>query len=60
MPRDRDTKQVDDIANQYHMTEDERREFGDYIEDLKHEGFRGSKNDRGDFTYILLIQNFVN
>ena len=55
MPK-KDLKQVDDIAQQYNMIDSQREDFGDYIEDLKREGFRGSKNKKGDFTYKELRQ----
>lgn len=55
MPK-RDIKQINAIARQYHMTKIERLEFGKFIEELKSEGFRGSDNERGDFTYQELHQ----
>src|SRR5947208_16405567 len=36
------------------MTPEQRRRFGDHVEELKASGQRGSKNDRGDFTYAEL------
>ena len=38
------------------MTRDQRDLFGEYIEDYKSEGFRGTKNAKGDFTYQELHQ----
>jgi hypothetical protein len=56
MGRKPDQKQVDDVANEFDMTEVERFEFGDFIEDCKAHGDRGTKNDRGDFTWSELRQ----
>jgi hypothetical protein len=33
------------------MSPDERRDFGDYIEDCKRPGDRGTENERGDYTW---------
>lgn len=38
------------------MTEEERREFGDFLEEEKGIGNGGTKNERGDFTYQELRQ----
>lgn len=46
----RDIRQIEAIANEFGMDPHERREFGDYIEDCKRNGERGSGN-KGDFTY---------
>ncbi len=56
MGRKKDLREVDDVAYQLDMTEEERFEFGDFIEDCKAHGDRGSKNERGDFTRSELIQ----
>jgi hypothetical protein len=56
MGRKRDLKAVDDVAAEFDMTETERFEFGDFIEDCKARGDRGSKNGRGDFTRPELIE----
>lgn len=37
-------------------TEQNRRDVGDYCEDCKARGIRGTKNDRGDFTFQELKQ----
>ncbi|MFW6358073.1 MAG: hypothetical protein ACOC0N_02485 [Chroococcales cyanobacterium] len=52
----KDIKQVNDIATKFGMTEEDRFEFGQFLEDEKKSGNRGSKNDRGDFTYAELEQ----
>ncbi len=49
--RKQDLREVDRIAKQFGMDEDTRKEFGDYLEDCKRAGDRGSKNERGDFTW---------
>ena len=41
------------------MTEEERREFGDFLEDEKAAGNGGTKNKRGDFTYLELRQKAI-
>ena len=46
----RDIRQIEAIANEFGMDSQERREFGDYIEDCKRSGARGS-GQNGDFTY---------
>lgn len=33
------------------MDKQQRRDFGDYLEDCKNSGDRGTRNDRGDFTW---------
>lgn len=38
------------------MTEEERRDFGDFLEDEKVNGNCGTKNERADFTYQELRQ----
>lgn len=38
------------------MRSEERREFGEFLEDEKAIGNRGTKNERGDFTYQELRQ----
>jgi len=50
MAKKRDVRQIEAIAGEFEMDPDERREFGDYIEDCKRAGERGSGEDR-DFTY---------
>ncbi len=46
-----DRKQVNDVAREFKMDGEQRKEFGNYIERLKKEGHGGSLNERGDFTY---------
>lgn len=50
MSKKRDIRQIEAIAVEFVMSPDERREFGDYIEECKRNGERG-KADNGDFTY---------
>jgi hypothetical protein len=50
MSKKRDIRQIEAIAREFDMDADERREFGDYIEDCKRNGEKGSGN-HGDFTY---------
>ena len=50
MGKKRDIRQIEAIAREFGMDPDERREFGDYVEDCKRSGERGSGN-AGDFTY---------
>lgn len=38
------------------MSKEVREEFGDFIEQEKAYGCRGSLNDKGDFTYTELKQ----
>ena len=51
-----DLQQSDEVADKFNMTEQERFEFGDFLEDCKANGDRGSKNERGDFTWPELIE----
>ena len=50
MGKKRDIRQIEAIAREFEMDPEERREFGDYIEDCKRAGETGSGKD-GDFTY---------
>ena len=52
----KDIQQVEAIAKEFNMTEEERREFGDFLEEEKAAGNGGTKNKRGDFTYQELRQ----
>ncbi len=54
MGRKSDLKEVDAIADDFGMSDEERFEFGDFLEECKANGDRGSKNDRGDFTWSEL------
>jgi hypothetical protein len=49
MGRERDIRQIEAIAREFEMDPDERREFGDSIEDGKRAGEKGSGKE-GDFT----------
>jgi hypothetical protein len=53
MGKKRDIRQIEAIAKEFDMDSEERREFGDYIEDCKRGGEKGSATD-GDFTYAEL------
>ena len=46
----RDIRQIEAIAREFGMDSEERREFGDYVEDCKRRGDFGS-GAGGDFTY---------
>ena len=50
MGRKRDIRQIEAIAKEFDMDDEERREFGDYVEDCKRRGELGS-GQNGDFTY---------
>jgi hypothetical protein len=54
MGRKRDLKEVDAVADAFDMDDEERFAFGDFIEDCKAQGDRGTKNERGDFTRLEL------
>jgi len=56
MGKKRDIKQVESIAKEFRLTREQRAEFGDFIEQEKAGGWRGSLNDKGDFTYKELHQ----
>lgn len=51
MGRKRDIKQVDAIAREFKMGGELRIAFGLFIEEEKKNGFGGTLNRRGDFTY---------
>jgi hypothetical protein len=48
-----DVRRIEAIAKEFGMEEEERRDFGDYIEECKGKGDRGSGKN-GDFTYAEL------
>jgi len=50
MGRKRDIRQIEAIAREFGMDLEERREFGDYVEECKRCGEHGS-GPNGDFTY---------
>jgi hypothetical protein len=52
----KDIQQVEAVAREFNMTEEERRDFGDFLEEEKAVGNGGTKNERGDFTYQELRQ----
>lgn len=51
MGKKRDLKQIDAIANEFHIRGDLRDLFGDFIEEQKGLGYGGSLNAKRDFTY---------
>jgi len=51
MGRKENLREVDKVAKQFGMTMEQRRDFGDFLEDCKNSGDTGTKNDRGDFTW---------
>ena len=56
MGRKRDIQQIEAIAREFKMYKRLREDFGDFIEQEKADGHRGSLNDKGDFTYAELRQ----
>jgi hypothetical protein len=46
-----DIREIEKMARKYGMDPEARRDFGDYVEDCKRSGDRGTKNDRGDYTW---------
>ena len=44
------------VAREFNMTEEERRDLGDFLEEEKAVGNGGTKNERGNFTYQELRQ----
>ena len=50
MSKKRDIRQIEAIAKEFEMDPDERREFGDHVEDCKRKGEKGTGED-GDFTF---------
>jgi RHS repeat-associated protein len=46
-----DIRQVNDIARRYHLDEEQRDDFGRFLEDEKACGRGGTKNKLGDFTW---------
>lgn len=56
MGRKRDIKQIDAIAREFKMGGELRIAFGLFIEEKKKNGYGGTLNRRGDFTYEELRQ----
>lgn len=56
MAKKRDIREVEAIATEFGMEPDQRREFGDYLEECKRSGDAGTKNEAGDFTWDELRQ----
>jgi hypothetical protein len=53
MAKKRDLKQVEAVAKKYGI---DPTAFGQYLEDCKEHGDRGTLNDRGDFTWDQLCE----
>ena len=51
-----DLKQVDSIAREFRMLPELRDDFGPFLEEEKRNGYGGTLNNRGDFTYQELRQ----
>ncbi|MEI6442860.1 MAG: hypothetical protein WCO29_06975 [Nostocales cyanobacterium ELA583] len=51
-----DLKQIDAIAREFRMSPTLRKTFGLFLEEEKRNGYGGTLNDRGDFTYLELRQ----
>lgn len=51
-----DLEQVDAVAKEFKMTEEQRQDFGEFLESEKAAGNGGTANSRGDFTYKELRQ----
>jgi hypothetical protein len=51
MPKERDLAQFKSVARRYRMTTDQLRELSLLVHAYKEAGFRGTKNNKGDFTY---------
>jgi hypothetical protein len=51
-----DLKQIDAIAREFRMSPTLRKTFGLFLEEEKRNGYGGTLNDRGDFTYPELRQ----
>lgn len=56
MVKKKDIQQVEAVAREFNMTEEDRRDFGDFLEEEKATGNGGTKNECGDFTYQELKQ----
>ena len=56
MARKADIRRVERIAAQFGMSAEERRDFGDYLEECKRSGDGGTANERGDFTWTEMEQ----
>jgi hypothetical protein len=56
MGKKRDIQQVDAIAREFHLSAELRDAFGIFLEEEKKNGYGGTLNTRGDFTYRELRQ----
>jgi hypothetical protein len=52
----RDIRMVNAVAGFLRMSNQERNEFGRFLEDAKKRGERGTLNARGDFTWDEMVQ----
>ena len=50
MGKKRDLKQIDAIANEFHLRGELREDFGGFIEEQKSLGYGGSLNAKRDLT----------
>jgi len=50
MGKKRDLKQIDAIANEFHLRGKLREDFGEFIEEQKSLGYGGSLNAKRDLT----------
>ena len=53
MARKRDIRRIEAIAREFDMDDEDRTEFGDYVEECKRKGDHGS-GIHGDFSYSEL------
>jgi hypothetical protein len=51
-----DIRRIRQIAARFGMTREQRRLFGDYVEECKRKGIRGTGNERGDYNWQELEQ----
>lgn len=56
MGRKRDIRDVEAVARAFGMDPIQRRDFGDYLEECKRSGDRGTANARGDFTWDEMME----
>lgn len=56
MVKKKDIQQVAAVARAFNMTEEQRRDFGDFLEEEKAIGNGGTLNERRDYTYLELRQ----
>lgn len=56
MGKKRDIQQINAIAREFHLLDELRDSFGEFIEEQKSLGYGGSLNAKKDFTYQELRQ----